>query len=906
MKVSFPHQEDPASTGTAAHRLRPLQWVLAIVAGLAIVLLFLAIANPAKVQGLVTDLERRWGAPVFGQDRGVADKWSVALGSFFRLGRKDLPEVPQLVIDVPFKEISHIYRKREEALAIGHLVQGPDDFVSGDIRLGDRGVPVKLRLKGDWTDHLQGRKWSFRIRVRDGDHLLGMRRFSIQHPETRGYQAELMYFELLRGLGVMTPRYEFVNVTLNGEAVGLMALEEFFAKELLEFQRRREGVIVRFDESLVWDSRDSASGETVGWNGSFDDFRSAAVDAFASTKIAESPLLAEQLKVAEGLLKGFASGRLTAAEVFDAQQLGRFIAASDVMGAWHATRWANVRFYLNPVTLKLEPVAFDATLQEAFTDERSIVNGEPLLIDMLRDPEVWDTYLETLGLLAGLAEEGILQSNLRAAESEWLPLLQTEFRMLGQFPLDYLAPRAIALRDGMQQLAANGPPELSFFQDFETTLYPRLAHFEIHEVTGGLRLQVENAIPRDVTVIDVAWVNDAAATRSAGVATALPLSVPPRAFGSRGQRMQLALLPQPPGDGWELETVSRITGRSWAMRYRPLVSSAALRASPLPSATLATQLQEHAFLSVDEDAATVRVATGDWDVSTSLVIEAGYTVVIGPGTTLRFARDAAFVSFSPLHLAGSETAVVALLPANDESWPGLVVMNATQKSILDHVVISRTHGVQMPGWSLTGGANFYGSEVAITNSRFLNSRGEDALNIINTNFTITDTWFKGTVSDAFDADFTRGTIRSTRFEDIGSAGGGDAIDISGSQVTVEDVEFSNITDKALSIGERSEMTATNVSASGVGTGAAAKDDSLLTLVDSQFSAASFAALTAYVKKPEYGPAKLHASNVEVTETPTPVIVQTGSELLLDGTAVETRDVDVDALYETIMRPGLRK
>lgn len=328
MKVSFPHEEDPAKTGQAANRLGPLRLLLAVVVGFAVVLGVLALANPARMQAFVADLERRWGAPVFDDDRAASDKWSIALGSFFRLGRDDLPEVTELVIDVPFKEISQIYSKREEALATGHLVQGPGDFVSGDIRLSDRSVPVKLRLKGDWNDHLQGRKWSFRIRVRDGEHVLGMRRFSIQHPATRGYQAELLYFELLRGLGIMAPRYQFVDVTLNGDAVGLMALEEFFAKELLEFQHRREGVIVRFDESLVWDARDSASGGTVGWHGAFDDYRSAPVDAFGSSKIAESPQLSKQLRVAEGLLKGFASGRLTAAEVFDVPQLGRFIAST--------------------------------------------------------------------------------------------------------------------------------------------------------------------------------------------------------------------------------------------------------------------------------------------------------------------------------------------------------------------------------------------------------------------------------------------------------------------------------------------------------------------------------------------------------------------------------------------------
>ena len=102
------------------------------------------------------------------------------------------------------------------------------------------------------------------------------------------------------------------------------------------------------------------------------------------------------------------------------------------------------------------------------------------------------------------------------------------------------------------------------------------------------------------------------------------------------------------------------------------------------------------------------------------------------------------------------------------------------------------------------------------------------------------------------------------------------------------------------------MTASNVEAAGVGTGAAAKDGSLLTLDDSRFTAASFAAMTAYIKKPEYGPAKLHASNVVVADTETAVIAQTGSEVLVDGKATATQDIDVDALYETVMRPGLRE
>ena len=148
--------------------------------------------------------------------------------------------------------------------------------------------------------------------------------------------------------------------------MGLMALEEFFAKELLEFNRRREGVIVRFDESLAWSARDAMSGENNGWGGAFDHFSNSQVDGIGSSRIAESPALSKQYAIAAGLLNGFVEKRLTASEVFDARQMGAFIAVADYFGSWHAIAWHNMRFYLNPITLRLEPIPFDATLQDRF------------------------------------------------------------------------------------------------------------------------------------------------------------------------------------------------------------------------------------------------------------------------------------------------------------------------------------------------------------------------------------------------------------------------------------------------------------------------------------------------------------------------------------------------------------
>jgi hypothetical protein len=79
---------------------------------------------------------------------------------------------------------------------------------------------------------------------------------------------------------------------------------------------------------------------------------------------------------------------------------------------------------------------------------------------------------------------------------------------------------------------------------------------------------------------------------------------------------------------------------------------------------------------------------------------------------------------------------------------------------------------------------------------------------------------------------------------------------------------------------------------------------VLTLNNARINGAGFVGLTAYIKKPEYGPATIVATNIAITDAATPVLVQTGSEVTLDGERMETQDVDVDALYDTVMRKGL--
>jgi hypothetical protein len=193
---------------------------------------------------------------------------------------------------------------------------------------------------------------------------------------------------------------------------------------------------------------------------------------------------------------------------------------------------------------------------------------------------------------------------------------------------------------------------------------------------------------------------------------------------------------------------------------------------------------------------------------------------------------------------------------------------------------------------LTGGTTLRAASVELSNTLFRGNRAEDALNLIRCQFALREVEFHDTASDALDADFSDGTIHGGRFTSIG----GDGVDVSGAKIEVDGVEFMDVNDKAISVGERSHLTARNLLIERVGTGAASKDQSELEISDSIIRDALVAGISVYTKKPEYGPASATATAVEMQNVTTPVLLQDGSRASLDGEDIDGVPLDSASLY----------
>lgn len=789
--------------------------------------------------------------------------------------------LPTLYIDLPFEGYQQLLNKRAEALEIGILNTTDADFVDAVVYLnGGSHLDAKLRLKGDWTDHLEKDKWSFRIHLKEDGQILHTRQFSIQSPHTRNFLYEWAFHNNLVAEGLLSPRYEFINVLLNGKLLGIYALEENFAPELIESQGRRQGVIIRFNEDLMWQNWSTFWAQNVPNEGQFmlTNLWTSEITPFQESKVAADPLLTAQAQTAVGMLSAYRNGERSAAQTFDVDLVGRYFALSDLWSACHGLAWHNLRFYYNPVTALLEPVPYDNEPNKWCANRDSLAE-EFTKSPLFNDADVRAAYVRNLARITQPDYVQSLKASLQAEHNHYRDALLVEFSEDVSVDWQELEYRRKMLALELKPAA----PVRGYYQ------------YSAAEANRTLTLDVGNLMLMPVEVIGVE-VNGV----SAGVSTP-PVPLPPIIDLNRqvfeAVKIQYSLassmgLDQPDA---EVEVVVRVTGlqEEYRVPLRGGRAPASVATGPLPvQPTRSEALQQHAFLAETPDSQLMTVKPGTWDVQGDLVLPANTVLLIPAGSVLRFEPGAVIYTTGALNLLGEPDAPV-LLTAQQETWGGIVVLSAAQDSEWRYAAVEKTGGIDRTGWTLTGGITFFHSDILLDHVLLGNNQTEDALNVIHGLFTMRDSLFASTFADALDADFSQGEITRCAFQDIG----GDAVDVSGTTAAISDTSMARIGDKGISVGENSNVTINNLSIEGAGIGVASKDLSKVTVSQSSIRGTRFAALAAYIKKPVYGPASIEAAGLTITDCTQDAVAQTGSTILLEGKAVSTVDLNVDLLYQ---------
>ena len=115
-------------------------------------------------------------------------------------------------------------------------------------------IKARIRTHGDLKDHIvykNGKVFqSLDIDLVDG-HINNITKFKLFLKNTRGnVEDEIFMTELLRQLNFIAPRTQLVKVIFNGEK-NEMIFQEKSSKELLEYNKRKEGPILEGDEKYM-------------------------------------------------------------------------------------------------------------------------------------------------------------------------------------------------------------------------------------------------------------------------------------------------------------------------------------------------------------------------------------------------------------------------------------------------------------------------------------------------------------------------------------------------------------------------------------------------------------------------------------------------------------------------------
>ncbi len=774
-----------------------------------------------------------------------------------------LVEPPRLEINIKHKHYQKLAYKRYLGL-IRHVNQSTaQDYVPATIHYQQTDYPVKIRLKGVFGDHWKDEvKWSFRLKVRRGMTLLGMKNFSLVNPESRNMIYEWICLQLLRRQGIPSVRYRFVEVSLNGKNLGVYGLEEHLGKRLIESNRFREGPIVYFSKDLLvseWIRGGYHGKKEVGGPAAF---TSSPIVGTQWDNIVPGTPMEVLYRKAVTLLEAFRRKELPVSQVFDLPKLAKYMALKVLFGASELDP-NDARFYFNPLTSRLEPIGIENHFSPrvGYWWLNEVRDRKAYFVNLFfRDPEFLEAYFHAL---EEVSQPAFLDSFFQAIQPQLEENLAILYREYPEFRFD----KSVFYKN-QAYIRRCLEPVKAF-------------HAHVKEVDGNrLVLQLGNIQPLPVEILGVN-LKDLHFLKPAR-----RVVLQPKRYWELIRYQEVAF-PLPEGLVWadslvrELQVEYRIPGTSriageevypWPYEDGSLVSQDPLHQQP--------NFRSFSFLKIDDRTREIIIPAGHWILTRTLAIPEGYRVLAGPGVDIDLRNGASIISRSPLHWIGIEEAPV-VIRSSDSTGQGVFVYNAPDTSNLRYVSFVNLSNPAAGGWALTGAVTFYQAPVVLEHCQVVGNRSEDGLNTVRSWVRMDNCLFSTTQSDAYDADFCTITINHSRF----LACGNDGIDVSGSNLTISHVSVDGSGDKAISVGENSFGKARFVDVRNAEIAIASKDLSHLDIRQLSIRDCRVG-FTGFQKKPEFGPGHIEARKVSLNNVEVPYLIETGSSLRVDGKQIK--------------------
>lgn len=787
----------------------------------------------------------------------------------------ELPtDLDTLKIIIKPENYALLAENRRVALAAGVLRDTHRDKVKGKLVVNGDTMKIKLRLKGDLQDHwAHENQWSFRVWITGDDAYDGITKFEFQRPERRKDLNEWFFHEILKDQDILALRYKFVQAYINDVDVGIYAIEENYRKELIENNDRRSGITFRFNCSKYWHYK---------YGPNPDRLRGAPIEPYSIGDLNESNPLYMQFLTAKSLIERWTVGELALNQVFDIELLAKYFSVVDLYGGQHGAWLDNMKFYYNPVTSLIEPIGHDNSTMvylgssklldgRKLLGERRLLNtdNEPMNFKDLdsdfinlwydrifADEEFYKLYIKSLEAISNESWLDAFVDSLASTTADCQEIIRVNNPNYKFTGVDVIQENAKFIRGFLT------PPNgiESYMAKVDTS-------------SGKVNFEVRNTHFAPFYINDIRYKDSVIYTfeepilvqsnsRSFNTSSSFELDLPQPLVRKKkfAERVKI---------GYEMAGGST----QFASEPFPWAESSYTQSTKILNARKPNYSK---FSFVKDDGEFVTIQAGNWVIDDVMTIDASKKLRVLPGANITLRNNGVILCYGGVEMIGTPRNVISIKAEN--GGQGIAVINSRSESLLSNVNFFGLQRFKVESWELPSAVTFYNSNVKIDQCRFeKNIIGDDYLNIFRSEFELSNSQFIDCLSDAFDGDFVNGTITNVSFSNVGN----DGIDFSGSSIKVNEVSFNNIGDKAISVGERSQLSAQNVSIIGAELGVNSKDASVVNLSNSTIDSTRIPVI-AFMKKAEYGPSAIYVESVSMKNYESAYLLEGESQIVIDG------------------------
>jgi hypothetical protein len=219
-------------------------------------------------------------------------------------------------------------------------------------------IPIKFKLTGGRAVHYNNPDKKYSLKIKSINNFKGFTKFSLLNPPARHFLNEWFFHKFNSYNQLISDKFEFVKVYINNKYKGIYSFEGYPNQCITEVNSKKLSPIFCYDADVAW----NLTSELDIIPAQLEIFKRGNLKPLIKKNIInENPKLQQLYSLAFKKMELFKDGKIKLNEVFNLDKMAMLFAETTLFGDFHSLGLWNLKFYLNPETLLVEPIPFDQT-----------------------------------------------------------------------------------------------------------------------------------------------------------------------------------------------------------------------------------------------------------------------------------------------------------------------------------------------------------------------------------------------------------------------------------------------------------------------------------------------------------------------------------------------------------------